>query len=169
MKLHSLYESRTENLGVTIKPAELKQILNREPGKFHFKWMTESSFIISLNFSYGSNLLFDTNRPNTKSEIIFYGKLTEIENSKTKIELKTRNKTFLVTLLIVLPLLVVFLQIIIKFEWPIFLIQFAIFPLAITGLLNFIRSEEDGLLRIFKEYLNDELIKHDKKVAGKLL
>ncbi|MCC8359711.1 hypothetical protein LA313_07365 [Salinimicrobium sp. ASW11-47] len=95
--------------------------------------------------------------------------MTEIENSKTKIELKTRSKTFLATLLIVLPLLVVFLQIIIKFEWPIFLIQFAIFPLAIIGLLNFIRSEEDGLLRNFKEYLNDEIIKHDKNVAGKLL
>ncbi|MCY2685604.1 hypothetical protein [Salinimicrobium sp. TH3] len=169
MKFRSLYKSRTENLGVTMKPAELKKILNENPERFHFIWMTENSFIISLNFSYGSNLLFDINRPNTKSEIIFYGKLTEIENSKTKIELKTRSKTFLATLLIVLPLLVVFLQIIIKFEWPIFLIQFAIFPLAIIGLLNFIRSEEDGLLRIFKEYLNDEIIKHDKNVAGKLL
>ncbi|WP_228914034.1 hypothetical protein [Salinimicrobium sediminilitoris] len=169
MKFRSLYESRTENLGVTIKPAEVKQILNRDPEKFHLQWLTDRRFIISLNFSYGSNLIFDINRPNTKSEILFYGKLTEIENSKTKIELKTRSKTFLATLLIVLPLLVVFLQIIIKFEWPIFLIQFAIFPLAIIGLLNFIRSEEDGLLRNFKEYLNDEIIKHDKNVAGKLL
>ena len=169
MKLRSLYESRTENLGVTIKPAELKKILNGDPERFHFIWLTESSFIINLNFSYGSNLLFDINRPNTKSEIIFYGKLTEIENSKTKIELKTRSKTILATLLIVLPLLVVFLQLMIKFEWPIFLIQFTLFPLAIIGLLNFIRSEEDGLLRKFQEYLNDEIIKHDNKVAGKPL
>jgi hypothetical protein len=169
MKLRSLYKARTENLGVTMNPVELKQILNRDPGSFHLKWLTDSSFIISLNFSYGSNLILDINRPKTKSEITFYGKLTEIENSKTIIELRTRSKYFLVTWLIALPLLVVFLQIIFRFDWPIFLIQFILFPLAITGLLNFIRSEEDGLLRKFQEYLNDEIIKHDKKVAGKPL
>lgn len=167
MKLRSLYKARTENLGVTMKPAELKKVLNGDPERFHFHWLTDSSFIISLNFSFGSNLVWDVNRPNTKSEIIFYGKLSEIENSKSKIELKTRSKIFLATLLVVLPLLVVFLQIMIKFEWPIFFIQFAIFPLAILGLLHFIRSEEDGLFRLFQEHLNDEIMKHEKLVEGK--
>lgn len=169
MKLRSLYKARTENLGITMNPAELKTVLNGDPERFHFHWLTDSSFIISLNFSFGSNLVWDVNRPNTKSEIIFYGKLSEIENSKSKIELKTRSKTFLATLLVVLPLLVVFLQIIFRFEWPIFFIQFSFFPLAILGLMHFIRSEEDGLLRLLQEYLNDEIMKHEKKVAGKLL
>ena len=168
MKLRSLYKPRTENLGISMKPLELKKVLNGDPERFYFQWLTDSSLIISLNLSFGSNFIWDINRPNTRSEIIFYGKLTEIENSQTKIELKTRSKTFLAILFLVLPLLVLFLQIMIKFEWPIFLIQFAFFPLAIIGLLNFIRSEERRLLALFKEHLNNEIMKHENLVAGNL-
>lgn len=164
MKFRSLFESKTENLEVRIRPADLKKIIDGGERKFHLKWLTDNSFIISLNFSLGSNLIFDVNHPNTKSDIIFYGKLTEIEESKTKIKLKTKSKSFLAILLIVLPLLVLALQVIMKIELPVFLIASIFFPFIIIGLLNLIRGEENRLLRIFKEYLNDEIITHYNNV-----
>jgi len=84
----------------------------------------------------------DANLPNTKSDIIFYGKLTEMEESRTKIELRSRSKDFLAILLIVFPVLILFLQIIIKMEFLTFLIIFLFFPVIILGLLNLIRGEE---------------------------
>lgn len=161
MLFRSLYDSRTTNLEARIEVKELKKILKEEPERFHLKWVTADSFIISSNFSYGSNLIWDVNRPNTKSEIIYYGRITEMEESKTKIELRTRSKDLLATLLIIFPMLVLLLQTIIKFDRPVFLVQFAIFPIAIIGLLYFIRSEENGLLRIFQEHLNDEILKSE--------
>ena len=133
--------------------------------KFHFKWLTDNSFVISMNFSIGTNLLFDVHHPNTKSDIIFYGKLTEIEESKTKIRLKTRSKYFLAILSIVLPLMVLALQIIMKTEFLIFLIILIFFPLTIFVFLNIIKNEENNLLRSFKEYLNNEINSHYNQTA----
>ncbi|MGB5435701.1 MAG: hypothetical protein WBM98_07410 [Maribacter sp.] len=164
MKFRSLFESKTENLGVRIRPADLKKIMDGGDRKFHLKWLTDNNFVISLNFSFGSNFIFDVNHPNTKSDIIFYGKLTEIEESKTEIKLKTRSKYFLAILLMVLPLLVLALQILMKIEFPVFLIALLFFPLIIIGFLNLIRGEENRLLRMFKEYLNNEIITHHNKV-----
>ena len=160
MKFRSLFESRTENLGVTIRPTDFKKIMDRGERKFHFKWLTDNNFVISLNFSFGSNLIFDVNYPNTKSDIIFYGKLTEIGESKTEIKLRTRSKYFLAILLIVLPMLIIAFQIIMKLEFPIFLIALIFFPLTIMVFLNLIKGEENRLLEIFKEYLNNEIITH---------
>ena len=160
MKISSLFTSKTENLGVKITPTDFKRIMMEGERNFHFKWLTDSDFVISLNFSFGSNLILDANLPNTKSDIIFYGKLTEMEESQTKIELRSRSKDFLAILLIVFPVSILFLQIIIKMEFLTFLIIFLFFPVLILGLLNLIRGEENRLLRLFKEYLNKEIITH---------
>lgn len=160
MNFRSLFESRTENLGVRIRPTDFKKIMDRGERNFHFEWLTNNNFVISLNSSLGSNLLFDVNQPNTKSDVIFYGKLTEIEESKTEIKLKTKSKNFLAFLLIVFPLLILGIQIIIKMELPIFIIALIFFPLIITGLLNILKSEENRLLRNFKKYLNNGIITH---------
>lgn len=142
MKNYSLFTSKTEILGVKITPTDFKRIMMEGERNFHFKWLTDSNFVISLNFSFGSNLILDANLPNTKSDIIFYGKLTEMEESRTKIELRSRSKDFLAILLIVFPVLILFLQIIIKMEFLTFLIIFLFFPVIILGLLNLIRGEE---------------------------
>ncbi|WP_422861566.1 hypothetical protein [Flagellimonas sp. W118] len=157
MKLNSLITPRTENLGVQISLHDFKKIMNNGQKKFHFKWLTENSFAISLNFSFGTNILFDINYPGTKSDIIFYGSLFEKEESKTEIVLKTKSKAFLIALLIILPLLVIIFQILIKMDFPIFLVTFLLFPLLILGVLSFIKSEENRLLGMFKKNLNNEL------------
>ncbi len=141
--------------------------MDRGERKFHLKWLTDNSFVISMNFSIGTNLLFDVQHPNTKSDIIFYGKVTEIEESKTKIQLKTRSKYFLAILSIVLPLMVLVLQIIMKTEFQIFLITLIIFPLTIFVYLNIIRNEENNLLRSFKEHLNNGINSHYNQTAIK--
>lgn len=160
MKLRSLFESRTVNLGVTISPADFKRIMKEGETNFHFKCLEDNNFVISLKFSVGSNLFFDVTPANTKSSIIFYGKLHEIEGSRTEIRLRSRSRHFSAALFIVMPVLVVCFQMIFKLEPVIFFVVFIIFPLLIYGTLNFIRSEEDQLLRLFKEHLNNQIIKH---------
>lgn len=160
MKLFSLFDSRTENLGVNIKPADFKSIMKEEERNFHFKWLEDNNFIISLNFSFGSTLIFDLTHPNTKSDIIFYGEVNEIGESGTEIRLKSRSKDLLATFLIVFPLMVLCFQLILKMEFVSFLIAFLFFPLVIIGLVNLMRGEEDKLLRLFKEYLNNQIVKN---------
>lgn len=157
MKLLSIFKSRTENFSVDTDLAVLKKLLNDENKKFHFKWQSENSFVISLNFSAGTNLIFDTNYPSTKSDIIYHGDLLDKKDSKTEIVLKTKKKLFLLFLLIALPILVIIIQTFIYIEFPIFMIALFLFPVAIFGLLNFIKSEEDRLLKIFIEFLNHRL------------
>ncbi|PWL37616.1 hypothetical protein DKG77_15050 [Flagellimonas aquimarina] len=157
MKLQSLFNNRTENLGVKISLVDLKKLLDDGNKKFHFKWLSENSFVISLNFSFGTNLVFDTNYPNTKSDIIFYGNLAKLEDSKTEIKLKTKKKSFLLVLMIVLPVMLLILQSFLKIEFPVFLVALFLFPILIIGLLNFIKSEENRLLRVFIEFLNNRL------------
>ncbi len=149
MKLHPIFKSRTENFRINTDLAVLKKLLNDENKKFHFKWQSENSFIISLNFSVGSNLIFDTNHPNTKSDIFYYGDLLKMKDSKTEIILKTKRKLFLLFLMII--------QTFIDVEFPIFMIALFLFPVAIVVLLNFIKSEEDRLLKLFIEFLNHRL------------
>ena len=160
MKFRSLFESRTENLGVRIRPTDFKKIMDSGERRFHFKWLTDNNFVISLNFSFGSNLIYDVNYPHTKSDIIFYGKLTEIGESEIEIKLRTRSKYFLAIPLIVFPMLIIGFQIIMKLEFPIFLIALIFFPFTIMVFLNLIKGEENRLLAIFKEYLNNEIITH---------
>lgn len=160
MKLFSLFESRTENLGVTINPADFKRIMKEGERNFHYKCLEDNNFVISLNLSFGSDLLFDMTHPNTKSDIIFYGEVNEIEGSRTKVSLRSRSKDLPAILLIIMPLIVLCFQMILKLEPVTFFIPLIFFPLVIIGLMNLIRGEEDKLLRLFKEYLNNQIIKH---------
>lgn len=157
MKLQSLFKSRTENLKVNTDLADLKKLLDGDNKRFHFKWLSENSFVISFNFSFGTNLIFDTNYPNTKSDIIYYGDLFEKKDSKTEIVLKTKKKLFLPILMIVLPILVIIFQIFVEIEFPVVLIALFLFPILIIGLLSFIKNEEDRLLRVFIEFINNSL------------
>lgn len=166
MKFRSLFESRTENLGVKIYQEDLKRIFNEGERNFHFKWLTDRNFVISINFSFGSNLILDTNVPNTRSDIIFYGKLTESGESGTEIKLSSRSKDFLAILFIGFPLLVLFFQMILKMEILTFFVTFLFFPVVILGLLNLIRGEENRLLKLFKESLNNAEISMQKPSPG---
>jgi len=46
MKHQSLFNNRTENLGVKISLVELKKLLDDGHKKFHSKWLSENSFMI---------------------------------------------------------------------------------------------------------------------------
>lgn len=158
MKFPSLFEPRTERLGVNVKLRDLIKIIDEGDKKFYFKWLTDNRFVISLNFSFGSHLLFDINRPNTKSEIIFYGQLTEIDESTVEINLKTRSKYIFAILLVVLPLFILVFLIVTQIEFPLFFAAPIFFILVIIGSLNLIRSEENRLLMMFKEYLDNRIL-----------
>lgn len=157
MKLLSLVESRTESLTVNINLQDLKKAVNTGKKSFHFKWLQENRFVISLNFSFGTNIIFDTNYPNTKSDIIFYGAVSEKEKSKTEIILKTRSKFFLASLMIILPLVILISQTLIKLNILIFFFALLMFPFFILGVLIFVMSEENRLLGLFRKFLDNEI------------
>ena len=154
MKLLSLLQSRNESLEVDFGIEYLKNILNANKKKFHFKWQTEKKFIISLNFSFGTNIIFDTNYHNTKSDIIAECELIPLNENKTKITLKTKSKYWL-TLLLFVPLLMLTLNFSLNLGIP-FPFYF-IFPIGFIVALNLINSEDKRLIRNFKEYLYLEI------------
>ncbi len=150
----SLIKSQNECFEVNVGIENLKQILNRDGKKFHFKWQTENRFIVSLNFSFGSNLLFDTNYHNTKSDIIANGNVTEINHSKTKIALQTKSKYWL-TLILIVPLIMLTLELSMNLGIPIPF--YFVFPIGFILILNLVNKEDKRLIRKFKEYLNGEI------------
>ena len=138
------------NLGIK----ELKKTLDSRGKNFHFKWLSENSFIISLNFSFGSNLLFDVNYANTKSDIIAEGKIAELNDSESTIILKTKSKYWL-TFILLLPVLVLFFEL--TFDLGIPFPFFFVFPIAYVILINFIKTEDEKLIHKFKEHLKKEI------------
>lgn len=154
MKLSSLIESQTEFLRAHIGIEDLKEILNDDAKKFHFKWLSENDFVISLNFSFGSSVWFDINYHNTKSDIIVLGNLTELTDSKTRIVLKTKSKYWL-TLILIAPLIMLALELSMDLGIPI--LFYFVFPLAFIVIVNLYKSEDIRLIRNFKEYLNRKI------------
>lgn len=71
MKFCLLFKSGIGNLGVRVRPTDFKKIVDIGERKFQFKWLTDNNFVISPNFSFGSNLTFDVNHPNTKRTLYF--------------------------------------------------------------------------------------------------
>jgi len=149
-KILSLFKSRKEYLGVDIGMEQLKEILNGNGKNFHFKWQSENSFIISLKLSFGTNLVFDTNYHNTKSNIIANGGIIPLTETRTKITLETRSKYFWVYLLI-MPVFVLILELVADIKFPIFFISLIFCILLLSFILHAINSEEKGLIRKFKK------------------
>lgn len=162
MRLLSPIKSKYESVEVDFGIERLKKILDGDPKQFHFKWQTANSFIISLHFSFGSDLLFDTNYHNTKSDIIALGNLIELTDLKTKIVLKTKSK-YALTLILIAPLVMLAFELSLNLGIPIPF--YFIFPLGFIMLLGLVNSEDKKLIRRFKEYLNQE-IKNQSKQHG---
>ncbi|WP_144963034.1 hypothetical protein [Gillisia sp. Hel_I_86] len=138
-----------EELIVNLSLNELRENkLEKDEKKFFLKWLTENEFIISLNFSIGTNYALDINEK-AKSAIIAYGVASELNKNKTHIKLKTKFKNGLVIILL-LPIVMLILQLTLNLEIP---ILFFLFPIIFYVIIIMIfNSEEKKLLRYFKEY-----------------
>ena len=152
--------SRNEEILIDLNTKELKNMLATGDKDFHFKWQSENGFIISLNFSFGSNVLFDANYPKTKSDIIAEGKIIELNDSESKIILRTKSKYW--------PIVILFLSILMLIvEWSFDLgIPFLFSLISLISLIslvfyiilvNILKSEDRRLLNRFKFYLNNSI------------
>ena len=146
----SLLQSRTQHFEINKNIEDLNKHLNQEINTFHFKWQAENQFIISLNFSFGSNKLFDTNYHNTKSDIMANGALIAVTNQKTKITLETKSKYWL-SFLLVIPAVIFTVNLFLQL-WILVPLCFT-FPLFLLLILNIIRSEENKLIKKFKDFI----------------
>ncbi|MCL5129922.1 hypothetical protein [Algibacter sp. L4_22] len=153
MKFLSLLKSRTEHLEIDLSIDDLKKRLNSNGKTFHFNWQYQNDFIISLNFSFGSNKLFDINYHNTKSDIIANGTLKELTKQKTQIILETKSKYWL-TFLLIIPAILFIVNLFLKL-WILVPLYF-FFPLFLMLILNIMDSEEKRLIRNFKTFLSTE-------------
>lgn len=130
---------------------DLKIILDEKEGRqFYFKWKTEQTFISSLNFSFGSTI-FDTNYPNTESDVIAFGCLYAITDSTTEIVLTNKSK-YGSTFLLFVPLLMLIVDISFKLRIPIPF--YLIFPAGYLFIIHLLLKEERRLLKDFKNFLH---------------
>lgn len=151
MNFSSLVESHKEDIILNLGIEGLKEKLNENIKTFHFRWESETRFIISLKFSFGSSLTFDTHYHNTKSDIIAKGNLTELSSLKTKITLETKSRYWLLFLLF-LPILMLIIDL--WLQIGIFIPAYFIFPIFFLILTYAMRNENKRLIRNFKVYLN---------------
>lgn len=158
MKFFSSIKPDTEFFTVNIGIDDVKNILGENGKVFYLKWQSEVEFIISLNFSFGSDLLFDTNYSNTKSDIIFTGNLIKINGSKTNIVLEPKRNYWLFMLLIT-PVLMLIIELSMNLGIPIPF--YFIFPFVYIVLFFIINSENKRLIKKFEEYLHQK-INHNK-------
>ncbi|MEP3836711.1 MAG: hypothetical protein ABJM36_03645 [Algibacter sp.] len=141
---------KNEKIQVNFGINDLKKVLDKKEKKIHLKWLSENSFIISLNFSFGSSLLFDTQYANTKSDIIALGTLKELNNFETEIFLTTKSKYWLIFYL--LPLIA---MLIIEFTFNLGtqVVFFFVFLILYMALIYLVKNEDKKLLKHFKELL----------------
>jgi len=129
---------------------DLKEKLHKDIETFHFRWESKTHFIISLKFSFGSSLTFDTHYHNTKSDIIATGNLTELSSEKTKISLETKSRYWLLFLLF-LPVIMLILHFSLNLGIPIPF--YFVFPVFFIILITILKREDKRLIKNFESYL----------------
>ncbi|SFD28544.1 hypothetical protein [Algibacter pectinivorans] len=150
MTIFKHIKPKNERIKVNVGIKTLKQIIDSKEKKIHFKWLSEDSFIISLNFSFGSSRLFDTHYANTKSDIIATGTLKAINDFETEINLTTKSKYWLMYLLLP-PIGMLLIEFIFNLGIPVAF--FFLFPILYILIVYVVQQEDKKLLKRFKELL----------------
>ena len=133
--------------------SELKeQIRFKKERKFNLDWISENEFKALSKFSLGT-LIID-GFPGAADGIKVYGKLTELNNGKTKIELgtKLRIELYIVSIIPILAITVAFLT---GKEIPLWSIL--LFPFIVLWFWFIYRSQEKSLFGKIKKYISTEL------------
>ena len=152
MNLFNPLKNNLDSIVADAGIAELKTRLNGKEKSFFLKWISDNTFLISLNFSIGTNHVFDINN-DAKSAVIAYGAISKLSEDKTDIVLVTKFKYGLLMILVI-PLIMLVLELTMNLGIPVPF--YFVFPLVFILVLLFFRSEEKRLIRNFREYLNAE-------------
>lgn len=149
------FKSIKEELKIDLSLNDLKKLTTKKTDKkFFVKWLNENEFLISLNFSIGTNHAFDIDYK-TKSAIVAYGTASELNENKSQVKLETKHKYGLLGILII-PIVMLILQMIFDLGIP---VLFFFLPIVFFVIISLIfNSEEQKLIRYFKEYLKTEKI-----------
>jgi len=130
----------------------IKNKLESDKNKsFYYKTLWKEEFQISLNFSFGSDLLTDANYQ-SKSDIKARGRFKELEPNLTTFKLETEYPYLLVTCLAFMFFAIILGKIFIEPTIP---IEFALLPILIFfGIGHFVNSEYERLFKNFDAYCN---------------
>jgi hypothetical protein len=145
----SVLKRYQESLVIDCGIDELKDRIDKKEKTFSVKWLSDSDFKISLNFSVGTNSVFDINN-DSKSAISADGILIELTENKTQIDLSTKFKYGLIIILFI-PVIMLILELTMDLGIPVPL--YFVFPLAFILVLYFFRSEEKRLIGYFKSHI----------------
>jgi len=133
--------------------SELKEKIRfKKERKFKLEWVSENEFKISSKISLGT-LMID-GFPGAVDGIKGFGKLTELNNGKTKIELKTkfRIELYLVGIIFILALIGSLLS---GKEIPVFGIL--LFPVIVLWFWVIYRFQEKLLFKKVRNYIISEI------------
>ncbi|HHC78396.1 MAG TPA: hypothetical protein ENK46_00835 [Flavobacteriia bacterium] len=120
----------------------------REKRPFHLKWISSNQFKVLSNFSLGT-MIFNNN-PGFMEGIKGIGKLTELNDKKTRIELSTRIRIeiYFIAALTILSPLVFFLT-----EEKLLLGHLFLFPATLIWFWIIYRFQEKILFKKVKNYI----------------
>lgn len=122
--------------------------LNRER-KFELEWINHNEFKFLSNFSLGT-LMVD-GFPGAVDGIKGYGKIKEIKNGKTNIDLRTKIRVELYVVLFVL-LFIFFCGYMAGENFPFWI--YLLLPICLLWFWFILRMQEKRLFKKLKEYIN---------------
>ncbi|WP_136669429.1 hypothetical protein [Flavobacterium sp. H122] len=129
---------------------ELKErFRNEKDQKFILEWFSENEFKILSKISLGT--LISNSNPGLFDGIKGYGKLTELQSGKTKIDLKTKLRVELY-FTVIIPILAIIVSLLSGKETPLWSIF--VFPFITLWFWSILRYQERILFRKFINYIN---------------
>ncbi len=132
--------------------AELKEKIQIETErKFKFEWISENDFKILSKISVGT-LIFNSDSEYFEG-IKGFGKLTELKNGKTKIDLNTKLR-FEIYFIVIVPILAIIISFLNDQKIP--LRSIFLLPFIILWFWFIYRFQEKILFRKFRNYIKTE-------------
>lgn len=131
---------------------ELKEKIQIETErKFKFEWISENDFKILSKISVGT-LIFNSDSEYFEG-IKGFGKLTELKNGKTKIDLNTKLR-FEIYFIVIVPILAIIISFLNDQKIP--LRSIFLLPFIILWFWFIYRFQEKILFRKFRNYIKTE-------------
>ncbi len=131
--------------------SELKEFIRfKTDCGFRLEWMDDSTFKFVSNFSLGTLIINYFPVEGIKG----FAKLSELENGKTVVEMRTKIRIELYFFLVI-SITMIAVGLFSKESWPIW--SFALFPLGLLWFWWVYRIQEKGLFKKLKKYLSMDL------------
>lgn len=131
--------------------SELKELIRFKKDRgFRLEWIDDSTFKFVSNFSLGTLIVNYFPVEGIKG----FAKLSEMENGKITVEMRTKIRIELYFFLII-SVIIITVGLFSEKSWPIW--TFSLFPIGLLWFWWVYRIQEKGLFKRLKKYLSTDL------------